>query len=225
MLYDHDDYWFVKCYVFLYVCSPVLNSFIENSSRRQFLSVLVLFFVMQTYFGFFTNGVKWFNNGYSGLSFMGLYMLARYLRLYPIPLISKKSPSYFFCLYTLLAVLNGLAAYLVFMKGHIELYKRFYDYSNPIVIVQSLSFLLLFSNFVFKNKFVNWVAVSCFAVYLLHSCFMSKVIYDNHLKSFYDTHSGIFVFIFFSIFISLFFIISIILDKLRIFIYKKLFNK
>ena len=44
-------YWFVKCYLCLYILSPVLNAFIQSADRKTFLIVLLGFFAIQTIYG------------------------------------------------------------------------------------------------------------------------------------------------------------------------------
>lgn len=73
------NYWFVKCYLFLYIISPILNAFVEKASKNEFKTLLILFFTMQTIYGWATDGATWYNKGYSGISFAGLYLLARSL--------------------------------------------------------------------------------------------------------------------------------------------------
>ena len=46
LLLGQWDYWFVKCYLMLYIFSPVLNAFVEHATRRQFATVLVLFYAV-----------------------------------------------------------------------------------------------------------------------------------------------------------------------------------
>lgn len=76
-----DTYWFVKAYILLYILAPVINSFIENSSTNHIRNVLLLFFAFQTIFCFISDGVTFFENGYSTISFIGLYLLARYTKM------------------------------------------------------------------------------------------------------------------------------------------------
>ena len=75
-----DTGWFVKSYILLYILAPVLNAFIENSNANEIRRVLIFFFLFQSLFGFFSDGAAFFENGYSTISFIGLYLLARYLR-------------------------------------------------------------------------------------------------------------------------------------------------
>jgi len=75
-------YWFAKAYIILYIFAPVLNAFAENCDKRQLEIFLVSFYIVQTLLGFILNTGGFFS-GYSAWSFMGLYLLARYMRIYP----------------------------------------------------------------------------------------------------------------------------------------------
>lgn len=74
--------WFIKAYLLLYIMSPILNAFVESVNERIFRLVLLLFFGYQLLFGWLVPGVTYFDNGYSVLSFFGLYLLARYVYIY-----------------------------------------------------------------------------------------------------------------------------------------------
>ena len=76
------NYWFVKAYIILYLFSPILNAFIENVSKQQLLRFLLFFYIIQTIYGWYFGDGGYFNRGYSPLSMMGLYLLARYIRMY-----------------------------------------------------------------------------------------------------------------------------------------------
>lgn len=75
--------WFLKAYICLYLFAPVLNSFVEYASQKEFKFFLISFFLFQTTYGWiFTKSTDYIQGGYSPLSFMGLYLLARYIRIY-----------------------------------------------------------------------------------------------------------------------------------------------
>lgn len=81
VLYATKLGWFIKAYIGLYILSPVLNLFIEHSSKRVYEIVLIVFFIFQSTYGWLGNAY-FFNEGYSTHSFIGLYLLARYIRIY-----------------------------------------------------------------------------------------------------------------------------------------------
>ena len=81
MLIIGKQYWFVVSYLLLYLVSPILNTFVEHSSKREFQWMLLIFFGFQFIYSWIF-GLEEFAGGYSALSFMGLYLLARYVKIY-----------------------------------------------------------------------------------------------------------------------------------------------
>lgn len=74
--------WFIKAYLLLYIISPVLNAFVENVSRRTLRNVLVAYWGLLVLLGWVFEATDYINNGYSIVSFVGLYLLARYMRVW-----------------------------------------------------------------------------------------------------------------------------------------------
>ena len=75
--------WFIKAYLLLYIISPVLNAFVDHASKRQFAIVLLSFYAFQFFYGWiFTSATGYIVGGYSVSSFIGLYLLARYINVY-----------------------------------------------------------------------------------------------------------------------------------------------
>ncbi len=73
--------WFIKAYIGLYILSPILNLFVEKSSKRQLGITLASFYIFQTIYGF-TGAARFIEYGYSTFSFIGIYLLAQYVRRY-----------------------------------------------------------------------------------------------------------------------------------------------
>lgn len=70
--------WFIREYAILYILSPALNACADKLSKRGLDTLLVLFFVFQTLFGL----LNFTNDGYNFGAFIGLYLLARRVKLY-----------------------------------------------------------------------------------------------------------------------------------------------
>lgn len=216
------NYWFIKCYLFLYLFSPVLNAFAEKATKNQFLFLLTSFFIFQTIYGWVGN-VGWFHNGYSGISFLGLYLLSRYLRLYPCKWI-QFDKKYDILIYVVLSLLITTIAFLS-MRFHLIPYKItfFYQYTSPVVIISSVFFLLYFTKLKINyNPLINWIASSCFAIYLLHSNSYLACYYDDFIEFLYNKYDNpLFIFSVLS-FIFIVFITCILIDKIRIAFWRKI---
>ncbi len=217
------DLWFVKAYIFLYLISPALNAFTQNVSQRQFFLTLIALFSFQTLYGWLFVSVNYVNDGYSPLSFILLYLLAQYVRKYPGKLAAVSATS---CLsiFSCIVLMGAIIEYLL-IRFNLLHQIQWGSYAYPLVIVEALFLLLFFSKLSFKNKLINWISCSCFAVYLLHCTRNILGEYCNHVKSsFYSNHVFGIITVVFCVFI-----ISILLDKVRIMIWnlisKKVFVK
>ncbi len=213
-----NDYWFVKAYVGLYLISPVLNSFIEHASKQQFASVLIGFFVFQTIYGCMFNATRWFEAGYSLPSFAALYMLARYMRLYPVKM-WKMSKWVDAAIYAGYVIILTVAMYYIKkagMRGGV-----LYFYSCPLVIVGAMHFMLFFTKLPpFSSKVVNWLAISVFAIYLTHSSSFIGYFYDHWIKGWFETECrSTFILYTLGLMVAVFFG-SILVDKVRTVVWK-----
>lgn len=215
-----NQYWFVQSYIILYVFSPILNSFVENGQKRTLEKVLVSLFIIQLLWGYFpySSNYGWYNDGYSPLAFFFLYLLARYLRLY-VKSVNKRSARYYLLWWLFFSLAVALLAYMSVRLGFGGYYMLYlFGYSSPLIIMGSLSLLLLFSRISFCNSLVNRIAVSAYAIYIIHchECIFIPI-YVNYINYwFYNDVLVVFI-VKTSLMIALIFVVAIILDNIRIF--------
>lgn len=202
------DDWFIKSYIGLYILSPVLNAFIENTTRKQLGITLITFYCFQTYFGTLRSAL-FICDGYSTFSFIGLYLLAHYLKLY-----GKAIAKYGLYIYIGSSVINSMIFYLLNEFG---IGISLYNYITPFVVTGSAGLLLFFSTIrINTNKVINWIAKSCFAVYLLHTNFhINQQLYYDNIKLIYTDFSGLLCLVCILCLIILVFITAILLDQPR----------
>ena len=158
------DYWFIPSYILLYLLSPVLNAFVDSGTKKTLGSIVLCFFIFEFIYGW-VYSLNGFNSGYTTISFIGLYLLGRYLRKYPCSLTQLK-PSVDFFIYFLVGVINTIACIVMLKHGHTI--NRFFYYTCPFVVIQSIFLLLSFSKIKFTSKTVNYIASSAIAVFLFH---------------------------------------------------------
>lgn len=167
------DLWFVMAYLLLYLFAPMINMFIESLTQRQFLYFLLAFTTIQFLHGFVIQ-VGWFDKGMSPLTLMSLYMIGRYMRLYP-NCITSMSKWIDMLIYFTVSLLGAFCTFLGVRHGA-EGY-RFFSYASPTIIIASVYFFLFFTKISFRSRLINWVAASAFAVYVLNC--------EGHFWSFY----------------------------------------
>ncbi len=87
--------WFLKSYILLYIIAPVLNAFAQTAGKHQFKFILIAYYAFMLIWGWlFPKSTDYIAGGYSPVFFVWLYLLARYIRLYPIRLSQLKCGTY-----------------------------------------------------------------------------------------------------------------------------------
>ena len=173
-------YWFFGSYVWLVLLAPVLNRYVESATKREFGLFLAVYY-------FFACGMEWWlsasselQRGYSVLAFIGLYLLARYVRLHGGRW-CELAPRYDLLIFLGSTALSALLALVLFwgmgrpLVADDALVDRLVSYTSPLCIVASLSLLLFFSKIKLGHvRWINWLAASSFSVYLLHEEYLTR---------------------------------------------------
>ncbi len=212
-IFTLKQYWFVRAYIILFILSPALNLFAEQAPKSVFRNVLIAYFTMQTVFSYITNS-SWFDDGFSPIPFIGLYLLARYVRIHKPAFSSFKKEMDLSIYFGMALLMTTLSIFLFRCFGTGG---RMFNYTNPLVIASSLYFVLFFSKIRMKNsRIINWVAISSVGAYLLH---MNPLFFQPHfigtLKSIPGEFSYLTTCLITIAFIFAVFITGVLLDKIR----------
>lgn len=216
-------YWFVVSYLILYALSPVLNAFAEQASKKVFGCVLAAFFLAEFVYGFLLDAGH-FDYGFSPLFFVGLYLLARYVRLHPGKIFSfnKWIDLAIYLSVSILSMIGFWFGYKWFGMGfHLN------HYDSPLAVAAALYVLLFFSKLDFRSGFINWLAVSAFAIYLIHENTLVSPHYHLLLNQIRESVSLAVWYPLLFIILALLGLGFILIDKLRILAWKgvlKLFD-
>lgn len=218
-----DYAWFVKAYIGLYIISPILNDYSEVANKRNFRNLLIAFFIFQSMYGWATNAAKFFEYGFSTVSFIGLYLVARYIRRFS-PNWSQWDKKidllvYFSIVISCAVFLVGIS-YIPQLKGiYHSLVGHMYAYTCPFVIIECIFVLLFFSKLRFKCSVVNFVAASAFSALFVHG---NPYIFPYQEKVLLYYAENVYVVALIKVlWMSLLaFILSIILDQARLFSWK-----
>ncbi len=177
--------WFIRAYVALYILSPILNAFVEKATKRQMAVFLTAFYLFQTIYGW-SGAAKFVEMGYSCFSFIGLYLLARFARTYGSEIYKMGGG-----IYMLTVAANTVLYYLLTKIG---IWVDVYAYVNPLVVLGALGLIMWFGQLDIRpNKFINWVAKSSFAVFLIHSNpNIGEQVFKPLMIDLYRNHNGLF---------------------------------
>lgn len=215
--------WFIPSYIGLLFFTPILNVFCDTVNKRMLWGVVIALLLIEIWFDWLiphpaiSLGTQ---GGHSVLSFLILYLLARAIRLYGLPAWIKK---YSLLIYISCSVLLALMGQTFLWKGYENaiIVLVFAD-NNPVVILSSVAFLMIFERMSFQSKFVNHVAKSTLACLLGHSAIF--FLYTKQFKYLYQHFSGIQVVAYWILAIMVVFVASILLDQLRLLLWKPINN-
>lgn len=205
-----DGYWFVVAYIALYILSPMLNLFAEQATKRQLQLFLASFYTFQCYCSWLSSYFNYFN-GYSIVMFVGLYLTARYFKRFPVKFITKHPGS----LYVGLVMCSTFV--LLFSLYTFGNAARMLRYDNPIVVLECICLILLFQKIKIQSKIINWLAASCFSVYILH---IHPYVFDRFLceaRYIRVSLSDVNYVLGISLFLIVVFLACVLVDQLRIF--------
>ncbi|MGM9693418.1 MAG: acyltransferase family protein, partial [Alloprevotella sp.] len=169
-LYPCGGLWFIQSYLLLFVLSPVLNAFIASADRQTLKRLLLAFFALAFLLGWMRN-IPDFNNGYSVVWFMALYLFARYMRLHRpaftrLPRRACLSAFFVFTLFNCgLYCLTKLPDTAGAMKA---LGIQTLAYESPFTFLAAVSLFLFFEKCHFTSRLVNVLAASSLSIYVIH---------------------------------------------------------
>ena len=218
-----DDYWFVPVYLMLYLFAPAINPFIKKSTDKEFLTLLIAVFAMQSIYGWLNYRESGYMEGCSPISFLILYLIGAYMRR-TAPRLSNISKKTLFSAYLALITFNWVIAVTAKYLHNEILLQIAWQFSSPIIILASVCLLLLFSRInIGYNKTINWIAASSFAAFLIH-CFplFYEKVYSTIVTQIADSFSYPVALPILLLFVLVFYILSILIDQIRLFIYRKI---
>lgn len=204
-----DGYWFVFAYAGLYILSPILNLFAEKVSKQEFRNLLIVFYVFQCFYTWMTDMVNCFN-GYGIIFFCSLYLTARYIKMYPVDVLTRHTKLIYLCAVLSIALVTVAGYY--FLGNALRMLR----YDNPLVIVSAITVVIIFSRMSFYSRIINWLAASAFAVYIIHFHPFVFPYYGKFLLDFLDVFPSGWIVVGYVLYISCVYLLCTMIDQLRI---------
>nr|WP_311470727.1 acyltransferase family protein [uncultured Porphyromonas sp.] len=176
---DPSGGWFIPVYIGLMLLSPILNTFVAQTGEKNLLGVIIALLLMQSVFGWGVDHLK-VSAGYSLFSFILLYLIGQYIRLYPETFATKGKTSLYLGIYLGITLLNALIPYLAStlpllfpsaprnLGNNGTITALTLAYSSPLNIIGAVCLFITFSRLKIQSHSINWVASSVLAVYLIH---------------------------------------------------------
>ena len=167
LILSRSPLWFVKTYLYLYLISPMLNLHIKYSSISQKWYIITVLLFISCYMGV-SKGDDSLVTGKNLPNFILIYLTGNMLSQYKERL-SSISQNLWIIIYVILNVLL-VVTYCLFSKELIGkiIWRISFVYCSPVLLINSIIFFMIFAQMNIKSKFINWIAKSSFAIYLIH---------------------------------------------------------
>lgn len=167
LVVSYPRYWFFRCYIFLYLFSPVINKFLKDITVKNRLYISLVLIFMAVWVGT-SEGDTTLSGGKNLTNFLLLYVLGDTLQKYKTKWHDISST----LLLTLFVVINILLvySYIVFSDGIIgkAIFQISFPYCSPMLIINAIIIFMLFAKMNIRSKCINYIATSVFSVYLIH---------------------------------------------------------
>lgn len=207
--------WYITCYLILMSLSGYLNRFAESLSRQEFkrlLIILCIFFSILPMMVSATETVL-LKTGQCLTYFIYAYLIGRYIHQYQdIEISRQKCIIIVFSFVTTVFLIKIIGIFILSLNA-IPIMSN----NSPLILGAVIGAFYLFKSFRFKSNVINYISSSVLAAYLLDSL---RPAIDKYIQVYIFNQSNEF-----SLYVVIetvsIFTIAIIIDKLRITIFKK----
>ena len=165
---SNTPYWFIKTYVYLFLCAPILNLILRQITILQRIFLLGILLWMNCWIGLMNFDSSLYG-GKTLVYFVFLYLIGDTLHVYKDKI--NHIPLWFMVL--LFVVINSLSIFGGWLGcqqsfSHTRLFNLCYLYTSPLIVIQAILFFALFMRMTFVCTPINYMAKSCLAIYLIH---------------------------------------------------------
>lgn len=173
-VFGFNDFWYLNCYLYLFLFSPIINRFLANINARQRAYLLAVLSFASIYIGNVTGGDCYLVEGKNLTNFLLLYVVGNTLRCYQdkINALSQSRLIVTYLLFNALLVLGFMFVPLIAGK----IWKYGFPYNSPIMLLNCVWVFMIFSKLTVSSRYVNWMGGSIFACYLLQC---PSVVWEN----------------------------------------------
>lgn len=216
-------YWYFTAYTGLFILIPYLNKAIKNMNNTSLKKLAVLLFISFSIFDTFSKSF-YLENGYSVIWLIILYIIGATMKKCDI---GKNLKSY----QALLGIIGLYTlTFLYFLYGpgfktnHLNITRNvLVSYTSPTILGSAILYVILFSKLKFHNitnKVIKFFAPTAFAIYIINC---HGAIWTYVMKSLFVPFANkrlLLIFVSVIGFSIIFSLLSMLVDKIRILIFK-----
>lgn len=164
------NWWFLMEYIVLILLSPMLNKSIENIDSKTFRLYIILLLIVNVGIGYCLND-RVNKTGYNIMNFIMLYYIGRFLNRNFEQHVAYLKRKWLWLVYILSSAMLFIG-FIILSKymDSTRIALKWFGYNNPLVLISSVAFFLIFALTKMKNSVViNTIAASTLVVYICRS--------------------------------------------------------
>lgn len=161
------NWWFLMEYIVLILLSPMLNKSIENIDSKTFRLYIILLLIVNVGIGYCLND-RVNKTGYNIMNFIMLYYIGRFLNRNFEQHVAYLKRKWLWLVYILSSAMLFIG-FIILSKymDSTRIALKWFGYNNPLVLISSVAFFLIFALTKMKNSVViNTIAASTLVVYI-----------------------------------------------------------
>lgn len=168
MFFSNSHFWFVKTYLYLFLVSPMINLWLNNASERQRWYMVAVFGFVSCYMAM-TKGDASMSNGKNLTNFIYFYLVGNQLYYYKDRWMTVKTGT-LLLFYIAFSCLIMAVEYYTYGNVIGKIVKSLsFPYHSPLILVGAVLFFMISGKQHIQSRFINYVASSSLAIYLIHA--------------------------------------------------------
>lgn len=170
-----SHFWFIRTYVYLYLFAPIINTYLKAITPLKRLYLIFVLGIIAVYVG--TSGFDGsVGDGKNLINFLFWYVIGNTLHQYratwvkwPYKILILSYVIYNLCLVvTFTEVWDKVRGVEIFFN------RIFFSYASIGLLINAILFFIIIGKWKFRSGFVNHVAKSSLAIYLLHASYLLR---------------------------------------------------
>ena len=176
-----NSYWFITCYIILYLIHGLLNKIIKNTGQKELLGICLFLIVFWDFINILSSGRFYYNELFG---FIMVYFIVGYVKYYMqnysknVKINRLMFVLAIFVLIIGIALINFLGLKYKFFSNKLLIFNKF---NNPIVLFMCISLFNIFLNQDFSSKFINYISGLSLLIYIVHGHYS----FQNYYKGLY----------------------------------------
>lgn len=170
LFHPYDSWWYISAYIVICMIAPFIDKFSEHTTPNKTLACSVIGLLYYNYVGRFLG----YENSHDFVFLLGIYLCARYIRLYGY-MLRQRFPNLHnlinnnlcFCCILLTLWIMGIPVLAVNLGISNHIIAMIISNNNIQLLLFATLLIKIAEKYSFYSKQINWVASSALAIYLI----------------------------------------------------------